>query len=163
VTTSAKAAPGRKKPNRGGGPKTAAGKARSRQNSWKHGLSTPLKFEDIPSQATLLVSQLSELISSSPENVELLAMAQLECMRIQQAKVDVINRILQEPLESGDEARDQSQRARAIINALPLLASFIPYESRADSRMRTALRRLDQKSKHDAHGSSPGLPGVKGQ
>jgi hypothetical protein len=163
VTTSAKVAPGRKRPNRGGGPKTAAGKARSRQNSWKHGLSTPLKFEDLPSQASLLVSQLSELITSSSENVELLAMAQLECARIQQAKVDVINRILQASLESRDEARKQSQRVLAIISALSLLASFVPYESRADSRMRTALRRLHQKSKHDAHGSSPGLPGVKGQ
>lgn len=163
MTSAAAQAADREKPTRGGGPKTAAGKARSRKNSWKHGLSIPLRIEDVCCQADLLASQLSALVSSSPKELDRAAMAQLEWMRIQQAKVDVINQILRVPLESGDKARNQSQWVRAIINALPLLASFIPYESRADSRMRTALRRLDKKSRNDAHGSGSDLPGAKGQ
>jgi hypothetical protein len=163
MTSAANQAADHEKPTRGGGPKTAAGKARSRKNSWKHGLSIPLGIEDVRSQADLLVSQLSALASSSPTDLDRVAMAQLEWRRIQRAKVDVINQMLRAPLESGDKARNQSQRVRAIIKALPLLVSFIPYESRADSRMRTALRRLDKKSRNDAHGTGSHLRRIKGK
>jgi hypothetical protein len=161
MTSAAAQAADCEKPTRGGGPKTAAGKARSRKNSWKHGLSIPLRIEDVRSQADLLVSQLSVLVSSSPTDLDRVAMAQLEWTRIQRAKVDVINQMLRAPLESGDKTPNQLQRVRAIINALPLLASFIPYESRADSRIRTALRRLDKKSRNDAHSTGSHLRGVK--
>jgi|SRR5579863_1121051 len=156
--TSPAATAANRKQHRSGGPRTAAGKARSKKNSWKHGLSSALRIEDVGSQANLLIAPLSELLS---ENVDRVAMAQLECMRIQQTKVDVLNRILQASLESGDDSHSQSQGARATVKALSLLASVIPYESRADSQIRTALRVAERKSKHDAHGASVGLRGDK--
>jgi hypothetical protein len=143
MTSHAKIAANRTNARRSSGPRTAAGKARSRRNAFKHGLSLPLRIDENAAQTQRLASQLSALVSGPPENIYQVAVTQLEFRRIQEAKRDLINRILRQSLNAPDGARKQSQMAHAVIKIAPLLSAFVRYETRAFSRRRKALRALE--------------------
>jgi hypothetical protein len=141
MTSRAKINANRTNARQSSGPRTAAGKARSRRNAFKHGLSLPLR--ENAAQARWLASQFRALVSGPPEDIYQVALTQLEFLRIQETKIDFINRILHAPLNLPDGVRKQSQMAHAVIKIAPLLSAFVRYETRAFSRRRKALRALE--------------------
>lgn len=75
------------------GPRTDAGKARSRRNAFKHGLEVPINRDNVfAEQIEALATELSPLSAKPHEIVRLAAAWQLEVARVQATRVDIINR-----------------------------------------------------------------------
>ena len=124
------------------GPRTEAGKARSRRNALKHGLEVPIKHDDaFAEQIEALAAELTSLSAKPREIVRLAAEWQLEVARVQSTRVDIINRKLEQQAVTGDEAVSEEARvASAVAAALPDLLALDRYERRALSRLRKVLR-----------------------
>lgn len=127
----------------GGGPRTAAGKRRSRLNSRKHGLSIPLMADRHVSKS---ISRLAKIIAGEPANDAILEQAfivaecELVLQRIRRARVAALDRAM--TTECQPEPDKTSQEAEAFLSALPVLSSLDRYERRTLSRRKRALQNL---------------------
>ncbi len=78
------------------GPKTAAGKLKSRRNAYRHGLSSPLRLDPVTSAKAGAIAQ--ALIGEDPNEEKLrsaaeFAQAQLELQRIRSTRADLMAKI----------------------------------------------------------------------
>lgn len=111
------------------GPRTAAGRARSSRNAYRHGLSRPVApdFEVVESLARILVREAAG--EDQLEAARALAAAQLELKRIRAVKV-----------AATPSRPDQMLDAEVLIG----LCAIGRYERLALSLRKTARRRLDE-------------------
>jgi hypothetical protein len=128
------------------GPRTDAGKTRSRRNAFKHGLEIPINRDDVfAEQIETLTTELAPQSAKPHEIVRLAAEWQLEVARVQATRVGIINRKLEQQGATGDEAVSEEARvASAVAAALPDLLALDRYERRALSRLRKVLRSLGE-------------------
>jgi hypothetical protein len=128
------------------GPRTEAGKARSRRNALKHGLEVPINRDNaFAEQIEALATELTPLSAKPREIVRLAAEWQLEVARVQATRVDIINRKLGQQAGTVDDAVDEKACVTsAIAGTLPDLLSLERYERRALSRLRKVLRSLGE-------------------
>lgn len=145
MTSQRKADANRRNAMRSTGPRTIAGKTRSRRNALKHGLDVPLNRDD--SFSGRIEELTNELISSlaKPQDIaRLTAEAQLALMRVQEARIGIINGTLKHQVDITDTASDVAHRAKAIAAALSDLVPLDRYERRALSRLRKVLRNFEK-------------------
>jgi hypothetical protein len=125
----------RKNAHLSSGPRTLAGKLRSRSNALRHGLATPIGGRlDIAQAIDGLAKQLcgSSNSFSRNQNARAVAECHFELQRIRSARAEVLRRI-------GElESADAGEHDRAAV-ALDKIAR---YERRVRSRQRKALREL---------------------
>jgi hypothetical protein len=154
VISDRKHASNRRNARRSTGPRSAAAKARTARNAFRHGLAIPLTRDPAASAETQrLAAALVGLSSSSYrlEQARVAAEAELELRRVRAHRKALLDRKAAElatqrpvradelsaPAELGGEPE-----ATAIAAALPDLATLERYERRARSRLRRAMRWL---------------------
>jgi len=147
MTSQRKIEANRRNALRSSGPRTTAGKARSRRNAFKHGLAIPPnRDQSFADRTEMFMAALTPLFAKPPEMLRLAAEWQTEIERIQQTRVAMINRgIEQQAGAAADAATDETHIAAAVAVALPDLVRFDRYERRALSRLRKVLRSFENK------------------
>jgi hypothetical protein len=145
MTSKAKIAANRRNAARSTGPRTAAGKARSRRNALWHGLSLPITQSDaFAAQLEALTNRLTTVTGAPQEILLLVAQARLELLRVRNATVETINPDHREPAGGPHENLSGEVRgALALTASLAKLVAFDRYERRALSRFNKALRLLE--------------------
>jgi len=144
MTSQAKIEANRRNALRSTGPRTNAGKARSRRNALKHGLEVPLNRDDsFTGQIDAMTTELTPLLGKPSEIVRLAAERQLEVTRVQQTKVAIISRS-QDVGAADDAVSDEARVAAAVAAALPDLVPLDRYERRALSRLKKFMRRIEE-------------------
>jgi hypothetical protein len=146
MTSEAKIAANRRNAARSTGPRTAAGKARSRRNALWHGLSLPITQGDtFAAQLEALTNQLTTVTGAPQEILLLVAQARLELLRVRQATVETINPNQREPASGPHEnLSDDARAALALTARLAKLVAFDRYERRALYRFNKVLRLLER-------------------
>ncbi|MBN8971317.1 MAG: hypothetical protein J0H51_04780 [Rhizobiales bacterium] len=133
MATAKQIAANRANAKRSTGPKTAAGKARSRRNAFKHGFSVDLEMT--PELAARFVDIQRELVDAKANAERKMAaarfaQAQLQLVQIRQTRRDAF-------------ARLQADLTRADPYVLRQLRSLDRYERYAITRRRRAMAKLD--------------------
>ena len=146
MTSARKIQANQKNALRSTGPRSNAGKARSRRNALKHGLEVPINRDDaFAEQIEALSTELTPLSAEPDEIVRLAAELQLEVARVQETRVNMINRKLRQQAGTVDQPVSEEARiASAVAAALPDLLSLDRYERRALSRLRKVPRRFEE-------------------
>ena len=128
----------------GGGPRTAAGKAVSRMNARKHGLSMPVMVDRKLHKTAF---DIAHAIAGKDASDAILGQAlivaecELTLQRIDQARVAAIESAMPE-VPNQAQTMTTTELAGAFAEALPTLSSIERYERRAYSRMKRALAHL---------------------
>jgi hypothetical protein len=145
TTSDTKIRANRRNAQRSSGPRTAAGKQRSRQNARKHGLSVPLDTDD--PEIDELVQVLPEpkcSLGEVRETMRSVAKEQCEVARVQRTRVNIINSQIEKMTDDGDQSVTAEERiARATAAIVPDLEAIDRYERRAQSQLRKTLRKLE--------------------
>jgi tetratricopeptide (TPR) repeat protein len=145
LTSPAKIRANRRNAVRSTGPRTAVGKAQSKRNAFRHGLSIPRIFDDsFAVQVEELTDRFAELSGGPRQIARWAAEAQLEVRRVREAKVDTINRHVRQRIKDADD--DLSEEARissALAEIMPILPIFDRYDRRALSQRKKALLTLE--------------------
>jgi hypothetical protein len=128
----------------GGGPKTAAGKRRSRTNARKHGLSIPVTSDRQLYKAALELARAIAGENASPALLNqafVVAECELALQRVHQARVVTIEAARTGARVAGGEATSSPPKEliERFVVALPILSAMERYERRACSRQRKAL------------------------
>ena len=146
MSSAAKIAANRRNAQRSTGPRSAAGKARTRYNAFRHGLSLPPTFDE---RALERMADLAgELVEEStlPEVHDfatLVAEAQVEAERVRQVKVEIINQSARRLVgEKAGGLPAKERAALAFAGMTKTLVALDRYENRALSRRNGALRAL---------------------
>ena len=142
MSSEAKIAANRRNATKSTGPRTTAGKARSRRNAFRHGLATPVCSDPaVADQVTVLANAFlsPSLAGNSPQAALAAAEAQLEIMRVRQTRTAILKGRTR---AIANENTDENARALAFAQEAPLLSAFDRYENRALSRRNRALRKL---------------------
>jgi hypothetical protein len=143
MTTAKKIEANRRNAVHSTGPRTMAGKARSRRNALKHGLAVPLDRDDsFTERIEALTSDLAPLIVKPRDTIRLAAVREIEVTRIQEAKLAILKRRL--CLKLGAGLSEEMCRALAFAAALPDLERLARYERRAASKQKKFLRDFEQ-------------------
>src|SRR5689334_10165837 len=135
----------RRNAQRSTGPRTIQGKARSRQNSWQHGLSVKLNANS-PESAE--VEQLAVQFAGPNRDpaqlhfARIAAEADMELRRVQDASKLLISM-------AGRQGSTGQSDKQAYSEALPALLRLVRYERRAISRRNRALRLLSAPTMSD--------------
>jgi hypothetical protein len=145
MTSPAQIAANRRNAMRSTGPRTATGKARSRCNAFRHGLSLPLSADNFfAAQIEELTEKITAFAGEPREAVRVVAETQLEVARVQRARIEAINRSIRQQSSGADDGlSDETRRSLAIAEIAPTLTAFDRYERRALSRRRKAMRALE--------------------
>jgi hypothetical protein len=145
MASPAKVAANRRNAQKSTGPRSPAGKARTRYNALQHGLTIPI------AQDAETVDQIINLANGfcrdSPNPVEQeLAMraaeAELEMLRVRRGRVDLINRAAKQQDRPPCGLPEGERATLAFTNKSKILVAFDRYEHRAFARRNLALRRL---------------------
>jgi hypothetical protein len=145
TSSAAKMAANKRNAQRSTGPRSAAGKARTRYNALQHQLNVPARYD--PAIAKEIESLADHLSAGSiiPEEQDLAmraAEAQFEVQRVQRAKVDLLNGTAKQ-LNRADASLSKGEcAALAFICKSKTLAAFDRYERRAMSSRNRLLREL---------------------
>ena len=152
-----KIAANRQNARRSTGPRTTAGKARALRNAFRHGLSIPVNRDHAYAvQIEELVDNFTDIAAAPREIVRLAAETQLGVTRVQQARIETINRNLRQQSSSADDdLNDDARMAFAIVGILPRLPTFDRYEQRARSKAKKAMRTLENYQRAE---SAPAIP-----
>jgi hypothetical protein len=145
MTSAAKIAANRRNAQRSTGPRSAAGKARTRYNALHYRFSVPARYD--PKTDAEIEGLAVHLSADSVEPCEQdLAMraaeAQFDLFRVQQAKVDLINSIARHLKYTDASLPEGDHLALAFMRKSKTLAAFDRYERRAASRRNRLLRKL---------------------
>jgi hypothetical protein len=143
MVSALKIAANRRNAQKSTGPRSVAGKARTRRNAYRHGLAIPVTRDVL--NADLVAKVASQLIgkSASPAEQEyalLAAECQVDAMRAQQTKVELLNRAGGRYVAVGDTF-DQVM-AVGFASELEALAVLTGYEERARSKRQRMLQAL---------------------
>jgi hypothetical protein len=143
MASALKIAANRRNAKKSTGPKSSAGKARTRRNAFRHGLAIPVTCDVLSAEVIKAVAdQLLRKGASSAEqeHAQLAAEVQVEIARLRQAKVDILNRAGR--LNIADRDLPDEIMAVAFVAELEALSAFARYEGRALSKRRRMLRAL---------------------
>jgi hypothetical protein len=151
MTSPAQIAANRRNAVRSTGPRTATGKARSRCNAFRHGLSLPLRTDNFfAAQIEELTEKFTAFAGEPREAVRAVAETHLEVARVQKARIEAINRSIRLQSSGADDGlSDEARRSLAIAEIAPTLTAFDRYERRALSRRRKAMRVLESCQRTD--------------
>jgi len=116
------------------GPKSVAGKRRSRRNALSHGLAIPATADPAFNDDISALSRIIALASGKNDVTESsrVAEAQVDILRIGKVRTSIYERLSRSPLQEADHAK---------LNKY--LTSLERYERRAFSRRKRALRELE--------------------
>ena len=148
MTSATKIAANRRNARKSTGPRSQAGKMRSRRNAFRHGLAIPIRVDiAFSDQIESLTEALAEGASlpGQRQTARMVALSQLELARAQQVKVQLINRAASE-LQKEGQGSPQELPTLAYANKLNTLVKLTRYESRALSQRKRALRALHANS-----------------
>jgi hypothetical protein len=146
VTTERKRRANRRNAQRSTGPKTSAGKARSKQNALKHGLAVPVSvqphFADLIHDLETGLKQ--DLAPEHPgeDEVRAAAVAMLEVLRARSVQGLLIDELTQHC--SGRSAADSGFSKTSLADLMRHLVRVDRYERRALSRRKFAIRSLNE-------------------
>ena len=148
MTSAARVAANRKNAARSSGPRTAKGRARSRQNAYRHGLSLPIGANDaFAAPINALAADIAVMCGVAPDVAYAVAEARVALIRARQATIETINRALM--TQEGTSEGTLSAEARlglAVAATASQLASLVRYERRASSNLRKRLMLVDSKT-----------------
>src|SRR5262245_39379733 len=143
MTSEAKIAANRRNAQRSTGPRSVAGKARTRFNAFQHGLAAQ-KLEDRLADEEIDSLQ-AALCGDSMEKDEydlatIAAEAQGELLRVRRTKVEIVNHAAKRL--RNEDVPEEDRVVLAFARKAKTLAAFDRYERRALSRRDRALRKL---------------------
>jgi hypothetical protein len=143
MASALKIAANRRNAQKSTGPRSRAGKARTRRNAFRHGLAIRVTCDVL--NAELIKAVADQLLrkgasSAEQEHALLAAEVQAEIARLRQAKVDILNRAVSRNIADGD--LPDEIMAVAFVAELEALSAFARYEGRALSKRRRMLRAL---------------------
>ena len=151
MTTERKRRTNQHNAQRSTGPKTLAGKARSKQNAWKHGLSIPVSVQpDFADLLRALESSLEWDTASTPsakEDLRAVLVAVLEVLRARSISAHILDQWIQhcDPAVAGASTSESSAS-----DLMQDLLRADRYERRALSRRKSAIRSFSQTIKGPA-------------
>jgi hypothetical protein len=157
MTSDGKIRANRRNAARSTGPRSAAGRARSRLNRRRHGLSTVgSQGHAVSPEAERLAHLLAE-DNADPERLaqaRIAAEAHLTVLRIRAARVALLGTTAssrnlpghQLPPESAAAERAEAELALAYLHRLPALAGLDQYERKALARRKRALAAMNRLS-----------------
>lgn len=141
MTSERKRAANRRNAAKSTGPRTTAGKARTRRNALRHGLSLPLAAGIGPELEALAAQIAGQRVTyDEAGQARIAAHAQLEVERVRQAKASLITSGAKRMMSNGSNPEEGA--AFAFANNAKTLAACDRYEKRALSRRNRALRAL---------------------
>jgi hypothetical protein len=117
------------------GPKSVAGKRRSRRNALSHGLAIPATADPALNDDISALARVIALASGKndvTESSRVAAEAQVDILRIGKVRTSIYERLSRNPLQEADHAKLSKY-----------LTSLERYERRAFSRRKRALRELE--------------------
>jgi hypothetical protein len=145
MSSAAKIAANRRNAQRSTGPRSATGKARTRYNALQHRLNVPTRYDQETGEQIQELAVYLSADSFEPQEQDLAmraAEAQFDLLRVQRAKVDLVNGAAKH-LERADASLPESERvALAFMRKSKTLAAFDRYERRATSSRNCSLRKL---------------------
>jgi hypothetical protein len=140
LTSAAKIAANRRNAARSSGPRSEAGKSRTRRNAFRHGLAIPIGTNDaFGKQIDMLAQKLAATSGTAPDTAADVAEAWFELLRARQVETETISRAL-----AVAELQHQAQLAIAVRNVLWHLVAIQRYKGRAWSRLKKLTRPLEQ-------------------
>jgi hypothetical protein len=151
MTTERKRRANQHNAQRSTGPKTLPGKARSKQNARKHGLSVPVSVQpDFADLLRALESSLGWDTASTPsakEDLRAVLVAVLEVLRARSVSAHILDQWIQhcDPAVAG-----ASTSANGASDLMRHLLRADRYERRAHSRRKSAIRSFSQTIKGPA-------------
>jgi len=147
MASPAQIAANRRNALRSTGPRTAIGKARSQSNALKHGLRAPLdRNASIVEAVEALTTDIARLEKKPREVVRPIAEQQIKINRVQQTRVEIINRYIERLARDDPEGlNSQARIAVATAAAIPEIAPLADYERRELSRHRKEVLRAFEK------------------
>jgi len=135
MTSAAKIAANRRNAQRSTGPRSAAGKARTRYNALQHRLNVPARYDQATADEIEGLAAYLSAESIEPREQDLAmraAEAQFDLLRVQRAKVDLVNGAAKH-LERADVSLPEGERAAlAFMRKSKTLAAFDRYERPRD-------------------------------
>jgi hypothetical protein len=141
MTTERKRRANQHNAQRSTGPKTLAGKARSKQNALKHGLSVPVSvqpdFADLLRELESSLERDTESTSSTLEGLRAVLVAVLEVLRARSVRAHILDELIQhcDPAVAGATTSKSSA-----ADLMQHLLRADRYERRALSRRKSAIR-----------------------
>ena len=140
MTSCAKIEANRRNALRSTGPRTDQGKARSRRNALKHGLSIPVSRDDaVAGELEEIAAVFAPLLDGSREIARLTAEMELQIRRIQRRRSELIERSIEEVKRLNNSLSPQATEILGLAAALPGITAFDRYEQRALSRLQKIL------------------------
>ena len=131
------------------GPRTVSGKARTRQNALRHGLSAPLSADRASAERIeALADQIGISISAPRAIVWSVAEAQLALIRVEETNTEILNRraqLLRSP-DDEDGTRDSDWTPLGMAELLAKLTAVVRYQRRASSKCKKLLGMLEART-----------------
>lgn len=141
MTSQAKIDANRRNALRSTGPRTDKGKARSLRNALKHGLSVAVSRDQaVAGELEAITAVFAPLLDDSREIARLAAEMQVQMVRVQRRRAELIDRSIGQVNKLSDSLNPKRAEILGIAAALPDIAAFDRYEQRALSRLRKILK-----------------------
>lgn len=146
MTSEARIAANRRNAAYSTGPKSPEGKARSRRNAWKHGLSTSIGMDPTWAEGADELAHVIYQTSAEPRikrNPYQVASLTMDVVRAENAKTDLLNLELVR-IGAGSASADSAyspelaaeQEMKAVLNIVDVLVRLQSYQDRTEARIR---------------------------